>query len=176
MFVSMIIHTQVCLLTANNICSSIGRKETEKKKSLVTNTPLPHVWCWTGCSASVAIWRLASRQVASLFAVSMLVDVKCAGVAVILILEFHALALCTIVSSTAISTSRCTKCVEFSGLCKIGGRLDKGAAVVAHGLIPGLWVLGSQSSNRRPKAHGKDDKGKDDVDNEEEDTHDANCQ
>jgi len=53
------------------------------------------------------------------------------------------------VSALALTSRGCTKCVKLSR--QLGLRLDEGAAVVAHWLVPGVGVLGEKGESRGDK-------------------------
>ena len=54
--------------------------------------------------------------------------------------------------------------------------LNKGAAVVAHGLVADVRVLGEDGPEAGPHDHQQDDGREDGVDGEEEDAHDTDCE
>lgn len=75
------------------------------------------------------------------------------------------------VGSFAFAAGSRTKRIQLgSKLCL---RLNEGAAVIAHGLVPGIRVLREQGEARRDEDHQKEDKRKDGIVDEEYNAHGA---
>jgi len=74
-------------------------------------------------------------------------------------------------ATLAFTTSGSTQCVELGVELSLG--LDKRTAVVAHGLVSGVGVLGEDGECRSDKNGDQKNKGEDGVEDEEEDTHDS---
>lgn len=77
----------------------------------------------------------------------------------------------TLPATLAFAASGGTQGVKLSVELSLG--LDEGTAVITHGLISGVGVLGEDGESRSDKNGDQKDKGENGVEDEEEDTHDS---
>lgn len=75
------------------------------------------------------------------------------------------------VSALALATCSCAQCIQFSGKRRL--RLDERSAVITHGLVASIGVLGEQGESRRDQEHDEENEREDGVEDEEDNTHDS---